>query len=222
VDHRADVYALGVLAYEVLTGTLPIVATTPVATLVAHQTRVPEAPSARRPGLPPAVDAIVLAALAKRPEDRPASMEALAAALATAGGGPAPRTPPPRRASRPGAATVALRERPAPRGRALRAALAVAGAAVLLALAAARWARAPAERAAPPQPVAAAPAPPPAPPAAAAPPAPRAPAAPAATTPARHAPGRPARRAARADAPAAERHLDDPYGGGGLKPDPFE
>ena len=81
VDHRADVYALGVLAYELLTATLPIVAHTPVATLVAHQTRTPEPPSRRRGTVPPAIDALVLRALAKRPEDRFATMEAFGAAI---------------------------------------------------------------------------------------------------------------------------------------------
>jgi serine/threonine-protein kinase len=82
VDHRADVYALGVLAYEILTGTLPIVADTPVATLVAHQTRAPEPPGRRERSVPPEVDALVLRALAKRPEDRPQTMEAFAEDIA--------------------------------------------------------------------------------------------------------------------------------------------
>jgi serine/threonine-protein kinase len=82
VDGRSDVYAAGVLAYEMLTGTLPIVEETAIATLVAHQTRVPDPPSARVPAVPPAVDALVLRALAKRPEDRFATMEAFGVEVA--------------------------------------------------------------------------------------------------------------------------------------------
>jgi serine/threonine-protein kinase len=79
VDHRADVYALGVMAHELLTGALPFEGDSAIATLVAHQTRPPEAPSRRRAGIPPEVDALVLRALAKRPEDRFDSMAALVA-----------------------------------------------------------------------------------------------------------------------------------------------
>lgn len=82
IDSRADVYAAGVLAFEMLTGELPIEAATPIATLVAHQTRTPDPPSRRRQAIPPEVDALVLRALAKRPKDRFESMEALAAEVA--------------------------------------------------------------------------------------------------------------------------------------------
>lgn len=79
VDARTDVYTTGVLAFELLTGCLPLVEPTAIATLVAHQTRIPAAPSQRRPGLGPEVDRLVLRALAKRPADRFPSMQAMAA-----------------------------------------------------------------------------------------------------------------------------------------------
>jgi serine/threonine-protein kinase len=99
VDARADVYAAGVLAYEMLTGTLPIVAETPTGTILAQRTRVPEPPSLRRPELPRAVDELVLRALAKRREDRHRSMEALAIAAARVRGAAAERQARPRRRS---------------------------------------------------------------------------------------------------------------------------
>jgi serine/threonine-protein kinase len=77
VDPLSDVYAAGVLAYELLTGFPPLVGDTAVATLVAHQTRPPTAPSELRPGIPAEVDELVLRALAKRPQDRFSSMTAL-------------------------------------------------------------------------------------------------------------------------------------------------
>ncbi|HEX9049730.1 MAG TPA: serine/threonine-protein kinase, partial [Anaeromyxobacter sp.] len=79
VDHRADVYAAGVLAFEMLTGGLPLEAPTPLATIEAHRTRTPDPPSRRVVGVPPEVDALVLRALAKLPEDRFATMDELAA-----------------------------------------------------------------------------------------------------------------------------------------------
>jgi serine/threonine-protein kinase len=81
VDHRADIYAFGVLAYELVTGTLPFRGETAIATLIAHQTKAVEPPSRRRPGLPPALEALILRALEKRAEARHQSMAEVAADL---------------------------------------------------------------------------------------------------------------------------------------------
>jgi serine/threonine-protein kinase len=117
VDLRTDVYAVGVLAFEMLTGELPIEAATPIATLVAHRTDTPDPPSRRRPTIPAEVDVLVLRALAKKPEDRFESMDALAAEVARLRARLGSRTvsysPP--RASRPRAETVALPEAEAAR-----------------------------------------------------------------------------------------------------------
>jgi len=78
VDALTDVYAAGVLAFELLTGCLPLVGPTALATLVAHQTKLPDPPGRRRRGLEPAIDRLVLRALEKRPTDRFPSMEAMA------------------------------------------------------------------------------------------------------------------------------------------------
>ncbi len=72
-DHRADLYALGLIAYEVLTGEHPFGGRTPHATLVAHLTEIPASLTERRPDIPPALDGLVMRLLAKQPDDRPSS-----------------------------------------------------------------------------------------------------------------------------------------------------
>src|SRR5215216_3376727 len=70
VDHRADIYGLGVIAYEMLTGKQPYEATDPFGVLVKHvNDPVPEILQAN-PGLPPEVDAIIKKAMAKNRDDR--------------------------------------------------------------------------------------------------------------------------------------------------------
>ncbi len=77
----SDVYALGCMAYEFLTGTLPFDSETALGLMVQHATAKPPPPSSRRPGLPSAFDEVLLKALEKRPEDRTASADLLRRSL---------------------------------------------------------------------------------------------------------------------------------------------
>ena len=84
VDHRADVYALGVTLYEMLTGTRPFAGDTPTALLRQHQSGDAIAPRALAPNLRPALEAVVQRMLQKRPEDRFPTWPEVRAALASA------------------------------------------------------------------------------------------------------------------------------------------
>jgi serine/threonine-protein kinase len=70
VDDRSDLYSVGVLLYELLTGVAPYNGDTPVEIAMKHLSAVPEPPSTKRPEIPPELDAVVLRALAKSPDDR--------------------------------------------------------------------------------------------------------------------------------------------------------
>jgi eukaryotic-like serine/threonine-protein kinase len=70
VDHRADLYALGVLGYEMLTGRPPFTAATPQAMLAAQVTKKPEPVTAHREAIPPALNTLVMRCLEKHPADR--------------------------------------------------------------------------------------------------------------------------------------------------------
>ena len=86
VDARADLYAVGVLLYELLAGRTPFEAGGVAELYHDQMLRVPDAPSARAPELSPAVDAFVLKALQKRREDRFQTAGEMSAALAEATG----------------------------------------------------------------------------------------------------------------------------------------
>jgi serine/threonine-protein kinase len=105
LDHRVDIYALGVVAYEMLTGHPPFHGLSPQQTLAAHVTQAPAPVAQLRPGLARALDVVVMKCLAKRPADRYQTAEELVAALeplATPSGGMTPTTTRPLEAVRRG------------------------------------------------------------------------------------------------------------------------
>ena len=70
VDARCDLYSTGCLLYELLTGRPPFVGDSPVSVAYQHVREQPEPPSSFDPDIPPAVDAVVLKALAKNRDER--------------------------------------------------------------------------------------------------------------------------------------------------------
>ena len=79
-DHRVDIYALGCLLFETLTGHGPFLAEGTPAMIHAHLNQPPPRPSQERPGLPADLDTVIARAMAKNPNDRYSSAGALAAA----------------------------------------------------------------------------------------------------------------------------------------------
>jgi eukaryotic-like serine/threonine-protein kinase len=94
VDQRSDLYSLGVLMYEMLTGVVPFDGDTPVEIAMKHLSRTPEPPSSKRPEVPPDLDMVVMRALAKDPADRYQNAEEMEADLdrVARGVGVAPET----------------------------------------------------------------------------------------------------------------------------------
>ncbi|MGH7528400.1 MAG: serine/threonine-protein kinase [Gemmatimonadales bacterium] len=82
VDSRSDLYAVGCVAYWLLTGTLVFQGETPIETIVMHANQEPEPPSRRtEESIPLDLEAIVLACLDKNPDARPQTADELAARL---------------------------------------------------------------------------------------------------------------------------------------------
>jgi len=105
LDRRSDIYALGAVAYELLTGKVPFSAETPMAVMIKHIRDPLPPPSAFNPAITPAVESVIARAMAKLPADRYATAGEFATALEQAVrdptraapivGAPATTTPPP-------------------------------------------------------------------------------------------------------------------------------
>ncbi len=98
LDHRADLYALGVVAYEMITGHPPFASRSPQVVIEAHAKQAPEPLTVRRPDVPKPLAAIVMRTLEKQPAQRPGTGDEIVKALTVtttprhSGGGPVVET----------------------------------------------------------------------------------------------------------------------------------
>ncbi|MCP3059907.1 protein kinase [Myxococcus sp. K38C18041901] len=83
LDHRSDLYAVGVILYQLMTGLLPFESDSAVGFATKHLTEEPPPPTRRRPDarISPAMERLILRTLSKDPDDRPANAEAFRAEL---------------------------------------------------------------------------------------------------------------------------------------------
>ena len=94
VDQTSDLYAVGVVLYELLTGVVPFTGDTPVEIAMKHLSTTPEPPSAKRAEIPRELDYVVMRALAKDPSERYQTADEMDADLARVarGAGVSPAT----------------------------------------------------------------------------------------------------------------------------------
>ena len=90
VDARSDLYSIGVVLYELLTGTVPFDADSPVTIALKQVSEEPVPPRVRNPAVPPALDAVVMRAIRKDPAERYQDADQFIAALENAAAGIVP------------------------------------------------------------------------------------------------------------------------------------
>ncbi|MDA0171121.1 PASTA domain-containing protein [Solirubrobacter taibaiensis] len=93
VDRRSDLYSTGIVLYELLTGSVPFEGEAPISIALKHVNERPVPPGQLQPGIPPALEAVVMSALEKDPNRRYQSAEEFIAALEQARRAPAARPP---------------------------------------------------------------------------------------------------------------------------------
>ncbi|MCU7825999.1 Stk1 family PASTA domain-containing Ser/Thr kinase [Kitasatospora sp. DSM 101779] len=92
-DARSDLYSVGCMLFELVTGTLPFDGESAMSVLYQHVQQPPPVPSSINPSLPPAIDAVVARALSKDPAGRHRSARAMAEDIRRAAAGDAPTRP---------------------------------------------------------------------------------------------------------------------------------